>query len=456
MKKTILYFFLLFAIGLQAQNFWTEVGNIFPDPSYYAGEISIVDANIVWINGRGSLNGLPNNNYLWAKSEDGGLTWTSGSYNMPNSSVGSMKAISASVAYVSTYSANGIDGVNGVWITTDSGATWTQQVTASFNSPYSFVDSIYFWNENDGVVIGDPVNNSFEIYTTSNGGTNWIPVPTSNIPVANSNEYIYVLNYDAKGNSFWCGTNYGRILHSSNRGLSWTVLQSPLTDFGGSNTKGNFTFKNENEGILTNSDFQQWRTLDSGNTWTPEFPAGVNRNFHTEYVNQTNNTYFQFGEDINNSMRGSSYSIDGGLNWIDLNTDSDPVSPFSVKFQSGSVGFCIGYYINNPYENGVFQTKFFRLTDPLFRLNSAPLAVSDFDCTTTSLAPNPTSSWVKIVGNSITKISISDVLGKAISTQNYNSLQEVSVNMASYQNGIYLLKITNADGNSTIKKIIKN
>jgi photosystem II stability/assembly factor-like uncharacterized protein len=461
MKKLLLLFAFISGFGMNAQAFWTEVANIFPDPTYYAGEISIVDANVIWINGKGSASGYPNDNRKWAKSEDGGITWISGDYNMPvNTVVGSIKSTSATTAYVTTYSPlNGQpnnNGINGVWKTADSGTTWTQQNSAAFNSPSSFTNSIYFWNENEGAVVGDPVNNSFEIYTTTNGGNNWIPIQTSNIPSPEVNEYAYILNYDAKINSMWFGTNFGRIFKSNNKGLNWTVSQSPVTDFSNGVISANFTFKNETEGLLTDSDFNQWRTLDSGNTWTQEFPMGTQRNYRTESVPQTNNTYFQFGKDINLDQRGSSYSTDGGISWIDLNTEADPIYPFSVKFQSGSVGFCIGYYINHPYENGVFQTKFFRLTDPLQRLAGASLLTNSFSENKNSISPNPTSGIMKIFGNSISEVTIVDVLGKTVFSNKYNNQKEANLDISNLKNGVYIATISSEDGSKNSQKIIKN
>lgn len=454
MIKKLLLLTLLCCTAMSAQNFWTEVGNIFPDPGYFAGEISIVDADNVWINGRGSQDGIPNNNYMWSKSEDGGITWTYGYYNIPNSAVGSIKAISATAAYITTYGINE-NGTNGVWFTSDAGSTWTQQDTAVFDNIGSFANSVYFWNANEGLVIGDPVNNSFEIYTTVNGGTNWEPVATAAIPSPISTEYAYVLNYDVKVNTVWFGTNMGRIFKSNDKGLTWSVSQSPLQDFGGANNGGNFTFKNENEGLLVSRGFEQWRTTDAGVTWTAEIPSGAIRNFHTESVPQTNNTYFQFGEDAQNAERGSSYSTDGGQHWIDLNTETDPVYPFSVKFQSGTVGFCIGYYINNPTENGVFQTKFFRLTDPLNRLVGT-LGVRAFDKNQIAATPNPTSGLIHITAAEITNITVLDVTGKILLSKAYSPVDGINADFSRFNNGVYFARLDNVRGESQTIRIVKN
>ena len=65
--------------------------------------------------------------------------------------------------------------------TTDGGLTWDKQETAfpGFNGNPIV---IHFFDSNNGVCVGDPNNGYWAIYTTTNGGTNWIRVPSANIP----------------------------------------------------------------------------------------------------------------------------------------------------------------------------------------------------------------------------------------------------------------------------------
>jgi Secretion system C-terminal sorting domain len=473
MKKIILILVLACSSFIYSQNFWTEVNTIFSNPNLYVAEISIVDADLVWVNGTDNgIFGSATTNYMWAKSEDGGLTWSSGMYNLPNASITGIKALSTTTAYISTYVQNPTSTVKtGVYKTIDSGQNWVLQTTNLFNSPESFVNFVEFWNENDGVAIGDPTNGVFEIYTTNNGGTNWNLVPASNIPTPLPIEYAYPQIYDVVNSTMWFGTSRGRIYKTINKGLSWTVSQSPIADFAGindSSINGSFTFKNEFEGLLTtmNGNFgtveilnKQWRTLDGGITWIEEFPAGAKRGYRTNFVKGTNNTYFQFGKNEgipeNLITRGASYSTNGGLSWIDLNPEENAVYPFSVEFQSGTVGFCVGYYLNQP-NNGVYS-RFFRLTDPLQRLTGTSLANNNFEAKNKiNLYPNPTSGLIIISGNEISEITIIDVLGKIVYSEKYNSLNEASVNISNLNKGIYIATIATKDGFSSSQKIIKN
>lgn len=444
LMKRLLLFLSLISLNLgMAQDFWIEVA---PENTidFTAKQISIVDENVIWLNIDNSDISTPTK---WAKSEDGGITWAFGEYSIPNTTIGCLHAISNNVVYATSflndYTEPNPTGINGVWKTVDSGATWTQQTSATFSND-SFVNSIHFWDENKGIVLGDPVNNSFEIFTTLNGGANWTQVPSTNIPSPLINEVGYVLNIDTKGNTIWFGTNAGRIFKSNNQGLNWTVSQSPIQTFGGDENSGNFAFKNENEGLLINNQWQQWRTLDGGVSWNQEFPMGNVRIFNTVFIPETNNAYFQYGEDLSGS-RGSSLSINGGQEWINLNPLPNSVEPHVVKFKNNNIGFCIGNYT----ENFFGPKKFFKLNG-----TNTLLSTENFNINKISISPNPIRDFVKISGNQISTIEIYDVTGKVVILENFIASNEISLNIENLQNGIYIAKVkSETDSVSTIKII---
>ena len=243
MKKLLLNIAIIINMTASAQNFWTEVGNIFSDPTYITGEISIVDNNVIWVNGRPGNNtgSSQDKRRQWSKSNDGGLTWTEGNYNflpsLPQAVVGSIAAISIDIAYISTYSAFGNNDSPqiGVFKTIDGGNTWVKQTSADFSNPNSFANFVHFYDGDNGIVIGDPVGGNYQIYTTSNAGALWTLVPFANIPLPLTNEFAYVSLYETVGDAMWFGTSTGRIYKSIDKGLNWTVTQSPLLDFAGQN-----------------------------------------------------------------------------------------------------------------------------------------------------------------------------------------------------------------------------
>lgn len=449
--KKLLLFVLLTPFIMLAQDFWTEVAPFSTNTNYRVNQISIANNNIVWVNGSDMTNF--NNIQKWSRSVDSGVTWTDGNINLgvSNVNVGSIHAVSATTAYVSVYpTISGAEG--GVWTTSDSGATWTKQPTASFNAIDSFANFIHFFDIQNGIVIGDPVNSYFEIYTTADGGSLWTRVPEANLPTIQENEYAFTLNYQTKDNIMWFTTNKGRIFKSINMGLDWTVSNGPVSNFDGYT----LAFKTEIEGIVTGQS-KIWKTFDGGATWQSFDLIGDQTYLRNSslYVPQTSNTYFCWGRNEAGALPGfpatvdgASYSTNGGFSWINLNdADQNPVFPESVKFQSGTVAFCIGTTTNNP-SSGL---KFFRLTDPLYRLGN-----SRFDANLKiSVSPNPTDGILKITGATISSIRIFEITGKEIYAQSYNGSEEVSLNIRNLNSGIYIAKIIDMDGNSTNQKIIK-
>jgi Secretion system C-terminal sorting domain len=450
MKKLLLSlsFILALTTANAQQEFWQQYSTGFPNTSTSFSQASYVDANTVWILAAPG-DGSGDTYQQWGRSLDSGLTWTTGNINLGNTAlgIGSISALSATVAYVSAFVPTG-GGGGGIWKTTDGGVTWVKQVSASFNTPVSsFVNIVHFWNENDGVCQGDPAGGYFEIYTTSNGGANWIRVPSANIPTPLSGEYCYTTNLEVVGNTIWCGGNKGRIFKSTDKGLNWTVAQSPSVDFG---TGDSFSFKDQNEGVLVlNADWTQHRTLDGGATWTTEVPGGVNRNFDITYVEGSGNFMVNTGEDVVDTARGSSYSTDGGLNWIDINAiDIVPVNGGgTLEFFDGTHGLASGFTTSSTV-NGVW--KWINDAEAL-KLSSSSFATAKFH----TLSPNPTSGLVTISGKNIANVIITDVLGKQVAASNYASVENASIDMTSYNAGIYMVKVTNTDGNASTIKVVR-
>jgi photosystem II stability/assembly factor-like uncharacterized protein len=61
-------------------------------------------------------------------------------------------------------------GGGNVFRSTDGGITWQREGANTYTDAASFPDAIKFFSPENGVIIGDPLNGSFEIYITSDGG----------------------------------------------------------------------------------------------------------------------------------------------------------------------------------------------------------------------------------------------------------------------------------------------
>jgi len=347
--------------------------------SWGVDEISIVDANTVWMT---AYDGSGAGTYPkdFTRTTDGGNTWVAmTAEEIPNSALLSdIAAIDANTAYMVTAPASGGASSNGIWKTTDGGNTWTKYSgTTIFSNSLSFANHIYFWDANNGYSGGDPVAGKFEMYRTTDGGVTWTAITTAPAPL-NADEFTYVAMKDVVGDNIWLGTSIGRILHSTDRGTTWNVYTSPASDFGGVVTEGSsadFAFANENEGLLITDDSGSaflFETLDGGENWEALFPEGVWYPGDIAHVPGTASTYVSTGIATGNT--GSSYSTDGGHTWVTI--DADPGEEGGqrgkVKFLNGTTGWC-GFFSDGPSGGaGVFK----------FNGDIGDMAVSDVNAKT--------------------------------------------------------------------------
>lgn len=449
MKKLLLLLTVLFlSINSNSQVFWAAQPTGFATASRGITDISysINSPNVIWTL---AYDGpTPANNIQeFGLSLDGGLTWTSGNVNVGDSALGiaTISAINATTAVVSVFTQAGGPG-GGIWKTVNSGVSWQKQTTAAYSSSTSFTNVATFFNENDGFTMGDPVGGFFEIYTTSNGGALWNRTPNSASIAELTGEFGTVRNIYHLGNTVWFGTNKGRFFRSIDKGLTWTNGVSPLAD---TNT-GEYAFKDNNNGILTDDGFNQWTTVDGGITWTAVVPNGTVRDGAICYVSGSLNAYVCLGVDGDVGTRGSSYSCDGGANWTDINLLGDDVSvnnPSAIAFYNQTNGLASGF--NATVQNGIFKYVGTQIAA------CDVVSTSQFSSNIFSISPNPTTGVVNLKGSNINQVAVTDILGKVVLNNSYSSLSEVTLNMSDLNSGVYFVKVTNNEGTTSTSKVVK-
>jgi photosystem II stability/assembly factor-like uncharacterized protein len=132
------------------------------------------------------------------------------------------------------------------------------------------------------VAFSDPVDGSFLIIRTADGGAHWVAVPPEHIPpplageagFAASGTAIHVEGTD----NAWFGTGGGsvaRVFYSADRGRTWSVAETPIA---GGPTSGIFgiTFWDTLNGVAVGGDHTKRfersqnviRSRDGGRTWT--------------------------------------------------------------------------------------------------------------------------------------------------------------------------------------------
>ncbi len=469
MKKLILFLVFLSTLSSQSQDFWTEYSTSQPINGTGITSISIIDANNTWLNMQYFCLQNPCSNTMrqYSKTTNGGTFWTTGTIDLGSSSsnlfIANISGVSSLVAYASVYPIT--TEIGGIWKTADGGTTWTRQ--NAFNDQNSFTDLVHFWNANEGVAMGNAVDGYFEIYTTINGGDTWTRLTsTSSIIPINGSERICVNNFTVTNNTIWVATTAGRILKSTNKGLTWIDMQTPITELWSGALFENpgldlnnyqMAFTDQNRGLFLYFDLQTsysarfYQTSDGGATWSEVMyiDSTNSRNADIAAVPGMPNTYIVVGDDIDGIGRGSSYTVDGGLTWIDINqVDIFHVRGSVVAMLDADHGFAAGFS-TSPSEGGIYNWGGGAL------LRQAQLAVSSFSGDhTIAISPNPTSGILNISAKNIKEIVVSDVLGKQIINQTYDALETVNLDLDFLISGIYILRVTNGEG-TFVSKVIK-
>lgn len=448
MKKFLLLSLCLTAISSFGQAFWTTKATTFSQVNRGLDNFSIVDNNVIWAKAYDGASTTPQNVREFTRSTDGGNTWNSGSINLGANqtflSVSSIHALSATTAWASAYSTNPASVNGGIWKTTDSGSTWTKQTTALFNNAAeSFTNIVYFWDANNGFAQGDPESGYFELYTTTNGGTNWTRVPSANIPAPLAGEYGYVNIYDTMGDIIWFGTNKGRIYKSIDKGMNWTVSQSPITDFGSATTSGSFSFKDASNGLLIKKATNPllYKTINGGTTWTPVTFTGIMGGSDLAYIPGTN-AVVTVGSTITGSTTSNftSYSINNGTSWTQVMVGTQVAT---LKFKNATTGFGGGFN-SSPSVDGIYK------------YTGTQLGINQFN-TTTKLAlwPNPAQNTIQFSGADVTQVVVFDLLGKQVLSQSLVSGIS-TVDISKLTNGMYLAQAADSNGTVSTLKFIKN
>jgi photosystem II stability/assembly factor-like uncharacterized protein len=218
----LLGIWLSFSTSFVAQVWDTKSAN-FPIP--LSGlSIVAVDELVAWTTGyeQDSTFYGTDLNYAISKTIDGGESWqpvTTPAWEQGYLS--SLYAKNSEEAWM-TY----VDYTNGnlVYKTTDGGETWE----VVFDGVGVFINFIYMWDENEGIILGDPDSLGFEIHTTIDGGETWTRVDNNTIPASLPDEFGYAGYYEVVGSEIYFETSEGRVFHSPDNGNTWIVINGPL------------------------------------------------------------------------------------------------------------------------------------------------------------------------------------------------------------------------------------
>ena len=265
--------------------------------------LSVVSDKVVWVSGSAGTVG---------RSIDAGLTWkwmiVKG---FEKNDFRDIEAFDAQTAVIM-----GISDPAYILKTVDGGDNW--KVVFENKTKGMFLDAMEFWNEQSGIVIGDPIDGKFYIARTFDGGSSWMDIPKENYPLADSGEACFASS----------GTNVRKLSKQEavfiTGGLTSHLMRRnhkillPIVQGTSSTGANSIAIKDFKTMIVVGGDFNAKDTIykncfitqTSGKTWTaPTTPPNGYRSC-VEYLS---------GEKwITCGLNGVDYSADNGKNfqWI--------------------------------------------------------------------------------------------------------------------------------------------
>ncbi|MGH7671177.1 MAG: WD40/YVTN/BNR-like repeat-containing protein [Gemmatimonadaceae bacterium] len=279
--------------------------------------LSLAGDHVAWASGRyGTV----------ARSTDGGAQWTL--FHVPGADSLDLRSIAAlgPDAAVAASAGAAESGQARIFRTTDGGTTWTQVYATRQKGV--FLDALAFWDADHGIALSDPVDGKLFLLVTDDGGRSWARVPSDALPPALPGEGAFAASGTCMvvggTGDVWIGTGgaaHARVYHSSNRGHTWTVSDTPV--HAGESASGIFAlaFRDAMHGVAVGGDYTKPHaqtmnvaiTDDGGRTWhsargplVPAFLSGV--------------TYARADTLVAVGLAGTAISTNDGESWTAIDT----------------------------------------------------------------------------------------------------------------------------------------
>jgi photosystem II stability/assembly factor-like uncharacterized protein len=210
-----------------------------------------------------------------------------------------------------------------------------------------FYDSMTFWNDKEGLAMGDPTDGCISVIITRNGGKSWSKIDCKDLPQAAEGEAAFAAsnsNIAIQGDNTWIitGGTKSRILFSPDKGKSWEIFETPLIQ--GTPTTGGYSldFYDDKNGIIIGGDYttpegntgNKAITKDGGRTWMlvadgkdPGYKSSV------RFVPNSQGKGI-----VATGFTGIDYSNDAGKTWKKLSDEEF----YTLRFANDSIAYAAG------------------------------------------------------------------------------------------------------------------
>jgi photosystem II stability/assembly factor-like uncharacterized protein len=258
------------------------------------------------------------------RTTDGGINWLNANPNpgIITGDVRNMEALDETTALVTTESQTS----TAVYKTTDGGDSWFQV----YSNTAGFIKGIRMLDPVNGIAVGSPISNLWNVLLTTDGGNTWQPSP--NRPSANNIHQAVHNSFQVSMPNIYWGTSFTSIFRSTDGGLTYSEHETPGAGI------YIFSLFINSSGIGLAAATAMSRSTDGGITFQSHSVPGLGNINGIE--SSGNNFWFIRGEKI-------FHSTDDGISWMDEYTSPSSLTlnhiDFPYDLNECQMGWAVGY-----------------------------------------------------------------------------------------------------------------